>query len=294
MSKFLIFFIIVYRLSLIILILELWYFWNDAEYEEISPPYLFFIEIITTIFVFLFLLSPFLKLPFIGLFLVLIPPILWEFFKKKDWASKEKSYKKEKEKEIEKINVLIQTTNNPTILYKAYYDLGEIYYKTQDFEKALDYYKKAKEISDKYKIPSFPGLDFKIKISEKEDKIKKGLLWVCPECGFDNEGNSIVCKSCNFSKNLIETVKKDLKKHQGELKYEISEILTKGAIWLIGIHFFCSFLIILAYLFKILKNKIGLLILSSILISVVLFFLFLKISNYVQLKIKRLFKIKYD
>ncbi|MCM8789206.1 MAG: hypothetical protein NC907_05395 [Candidatus Omnitrophica bacterium] len=92
----------------------------------------------------------------------------------------------------------------------AYVAAGDIYFKRKDYEKAMKFYQKAE------KLIEMPYISEKIKITEKEIKIQKGLVWVCPECSFDNSGETTKCRYCGYSKidgNLL----KDIKNYKREL-----------------------------------------------------------------------------
>jgi len=90
----------------------------------------------------------------------------------------------------------------------AYVALGDIYFQQGLFEKALEYYQRAKNVME------LPYITAKIKSAEKEIRIKKGIIWVCPECSFDNPGEIQQCKICGYSKmdgNLIRDIKNQKK-----------------------------------------------------------------------------------
>lgn len=123
-------------------------------------------------------------------------------------SSKEKIQQKiDEEKELK--NWLYTIENQPENV-NAYVAAGDIYFKRNQFEKALEFYQKAE------KLINMPYIMKKIKITEKEIKIKNGIVWVCPECSFDNPENTSRCRVCGYSrmdKDLI----KDVKHHKREL-----------------------------------------------------------------------------
>ncbi|HOJ31712.1 MAG TPA: tetratricopeptide repeat protein [bacterium] len=120
----------------------------------------------------------------------------------------------------------------------AYISIGDIYFQKRNYQQALIYYKKAQEIMD------LPYIKEKIGITEKEIAIKNGVIWVCPECSFDNLGEFQKCKVCGYSKidrNILAEIKRNKK-----------EIL-KACVWiLIGpftlILFFALYVVMPIYL----------------------------------------------
>lgn len=47
------------------------------------------------------------------------------------------------------------------------------------------------------------SINFKLKgllsIHQKEEQIKEGDVWVCPDCGTENPGDIYKCTECNYS-----------------------------------------------------------------------------------------------
>ncbi|MGC8976788.1 MAG: tetratricopeptide repeat protein [Candidatus Ratteibacteria bacterium] len=110
--------------------------------------------------------------------------------------------KKSEEKRLNQLEKIIsQQPNN----INAYVELGDYYFKNEDYSKALEFYRKAYEIKD------FPWIKNKIEISEREDKIKKGIIWICKNCGETNTGKDEKCKNCGEEKDILKSVVKDLK-----------------------------------------------------------------------------------
>ena len=87
---------------------------------------------------------------------------------------------------------------------------GDIYFKRKDYEKAMEFYNKAENLME------MPYITEKIKITEKEIKIQKGIIWVCPECSFDNPGEKTKCRYCGYSK-VDKNLLKDIKNYKKEL-----------------------------------------------------------------------------
>ena len=118
------------------------------------------------------------------------------FYIRKEENIQEKESIKRYEKAIEK---------NPQN-WAAYLSLGDIYFKKDDFEKASYYYQKAFLLRDE------PVIKQKLKTAERENKIKMGEIWICPECGEENNGEENKCKNCGYEKDIIKSVKKDIRK----------------------------------------------------------------------------------
>ncbi|MGC9066595.1 MAG: hypothetical protein ACP5JO_08260 [Candidatus Ratteibacteria bacterium] len=172
---------------------------------------------------------------FSGLISISLLP-LTDFIIKVAVESKEKLRRQlEEQRNLE--NWLYTIENQPENV-NAYVSIGDIYFQKQDYKRALVYYKKAQNLID------LPYIMEKIKITEKELAIKKGIVWVCPECSFDNPGDIKRCKVCGYSKidrNLFAEIKKNKK-----------EILKAGLWFLIGpfalILFFALYVIMPIYL----------------------------------------------
>ena len=102
----------------------------------------------------------------------------------------------------------------------AYVALGDIYFKTMDFEKAVHYYKKGYEIHD------FPWIAYKLKIAEREYRVKKGEIWLCPECSRENSPETDRCKFCNEPRRVsFPGIKKELTEQKDEIKNDIRKSL---------------------------------------------------------------------
>ncbi len=112
--------------------------------------------------------------------------------------------------EEKELNNWLYTIENQPENVNAYVAAGDIYFRRNEFEKALEFYLNAQKVMD------MPYIMEKIKITEKEIKIKKGIVWVCPECSFDNPANASKCKICGYSK-LDRDLIKDVRHHRREI-----------------------------------------------------------------------------
>lgn len=144
----------------------------------------------------------------------------------------------EKIKEEKELKNWFYTIEKQPDNLNAYVEIGNIYFKRKDYEKALEFYRKAQNIMN------MPYVMEKIKITEKELKIQKGIVWVCPECSFDNPGDIIKCKVCGYSKmdgNLLKDIK-----HQKREIFKATALIIFGP--LAVILFVCLYIIMPPYL----------------------------------------------
>lgn len=163
---------------------------KEIEHDElIILGILFIISIIVAV----------LKNSLIAIFLPFSGFIILYFLKEKKEEKITKDMEIKRLKELGKI--IKQQPNN----FNAYVEIGDYYFKKEDYEEALKYYKKA------YEIKELPWISQKIKISKKEDKIKKGIIWICRECGEENKREDEKCKNCGMEKNLVKSILTDLK-----------------------------------------------------------------------------------
>ncbi len=128
--------------------------------------------------------------------------------------------------EKQKIENLEKSVEKNPENWSAYLSLGDIYFNKEDYEKATYYYRKAYSLRDE------PSIKQKLKVSEREDKIKKGLIWICPECGEENKGGKDKCWNCGYEKDVIKGIKKDLTEKETK-KHFIMLIVTPVAIGVI-------------------------------------------------------------
>jgi len=92
----------------------------------------------------------------------------------------------------------------------AYISAGDIYFNRKDYEKAIELYRKAWEIME------MPYIIQRIKTAEKELKIQKGIIWVCPECSYDNPQNVLKCNFCGYTK-VDKNLCRDIRHNKNEL-----------------------------------------------------------------------------
>jgi len=188
---------------LIIIGMETYFLVIDRYIEKDITISQFFILMGTLIFS-LFLVVT--RMTFFSIFLLPICYLIIQFYEKSYQEGIEKKYKREK---LRKVMDMIE--KNPDN-YEAYVAAGDIYFEDRDYEKALQYYRKAEEIN------SAPWIKQKIKIAEKEDRIKKGQIWICPECSIENKGEDEKCKKCGYIREPIKSIKKDVLKHKEWIK----------------------------------------------------------------------------
>ncbi|MCM8772125.1 MAG: hypothetical protein NC926_05030 [Candidatus Omnitrophica bacterium] len=108
----------------------------------------------------------------------------------------------ERERRIEELKKIIEQQPDN---FTAYSELGDIYFKKEDYKKALDFYKIA------YRIKNLPWIKHKIEVTDRLVKIEEGVIWVCRNCGSDNLREDEKCKSCGEEKEVLKSIKKDLK-----------------------------------------------------------------------------------
>jgi len=97
-----------------------------------------------------------------SIFLLPICYLIIQFYEKSYEEGIEEKYKKERLKKV--MDIIEKNPDN----YEAYVVAGDIYFEDREYEKALQYYRKAEEIN------SAPWIKQKIKNSRKENggKIK--------------------------------------------------------------------------------------------------------------------------
>ncbi len=94
----------------------------------------------------------------------------------------------------------------------SYIMLGDIYFKNDENEKALYYYRKA------YDIEATPESLQKIKLASKQVRIEKGEVWICRECRKDNPAGSDRCKECGTSRKVVLALKEDVGKNREDIR----------------------------------------------------------------------------
>ncbi len=137
---------------------------------------------------------------------------------------------------------------------KAHLALGDIYYRRDDFENAVDCYRKA------YTLTEQPWIAQKIKVADRENRIKKGEIWLCPECGVENPGAATECARCGYILAVLDAIRADLKKQKKEIKRELVIFIAASlliALLLLLIHqlaLYFAIVIFLAVMYLILRK----------------------------------------
>ncbi|MCX7917432.1 MAG: hypothetical protein N2589_04825 [bacterium] len=183
------FIFIILAIEFYFLVFDRWMEKDITLQETIIFSLLFIVSIIITVF----------KMSLVAIFIPFSGYLFINILQKK----KEDIITQEMEiKRVEELKKIIsQQPNN----YKAYMELGDLFFKKEEYATALDFYKTA------YKIKDLPEVKQKIIWTEKEDKIKKGIIWICRNCGETNKGEESRCKNCGNEKDVIKSIKNDLK-----------------------------------------------------------------------------------
>ncbi|MCX7706312.1 MAG: tetratricopeptide repeat protein [bacterium] len=135
-------------------------------------------------------------------------------------SSKEKI--RQRMEEERSLNDWLYTIEKQPDNLNAYVSAGDIYFDRKNYEKAIEFYKKA------YQIMEMPYVLQRIKTAEKELKIQKGIIWVCPECSFDNQGGVNNCKYCGYSR-IDKDIFKEIRRNKKEI-IKASTIIVLGPI----------------------------------------------------------------
>ncbi|MCM8784863.1 MAG: hypothetical protein NC827_00910 [Candidatus Omnitrophica bacterium] len=183
------FILIILGIEFYFIVFEKW-IEKDISYQEMTIfSLLFIISIMLTI----------LKISLISIFIPLSGYIFIHFLQ-------EKKEKKITEKsEIRRINELKDIISQQPNNYKAYIELGDIYFKKEEYSQALQFYKTA------YRIKDLPLIRHKILVSEKENRRKEGVIWICRNCGEENAQEQQRCKNCGEEKDVIKSIAQDIK-----------------------------------------------------------------------------------
>ncbi|HNS33520.1 MAG TPA: tetratricopeptide repeat protein [bacterium] len=212
---------VLFGLGLTSLVIMLWHFSLDRDHHEASMASLCLIEIVTLVFIVLFLSAARAGLLFPALLLVPVPLIFWEFLKKSDAKRAERGSVKQDGIEIARLKEVAEKAEEPALVYKALIEIGDLYARNSEYEEAIEHYRQADEINRRYKVKGLPGLSFKIQQAEKENRIKKGEIWVCTECGYDNPGKEDTCKHCGHIRRLLKSAKADILTQKTEIRRDV-------------------------------------------------------------------------
>mgnify|MGYP001015853812 CR=1 FL=1 len=218
---------------LIILGIE-FYYYVVARYIEKdlttleATIFIFFLLVSITILIFPFRYN---KNIFLGIFSI-VPLPLVDLIIRSVVNVKEKTQQRVDEKK--QLQNWLYTIEKQPENVNAYVAIGDIYFHRNEFEKALDFYQRAQKIMD------MPYIMEKIKITEKELKIKNKIIWVCPECSFDNPGDIVKCNVCGYTK-----IDKGLFR---DIKYQKKDLI-KGLLFILlaplGVIFFIALYVVM-------------------------------------------------
>ncbi|GEM_PF-796475 len=212
---------------LILLTLEAWWFWYWFSYGDTTHEQLYIIEIVICALIG-FTIAGNLKggvFAFTGFLAIPIPLVIWFLMRQhEDKKDRLITIFQEKAERKELLDV-IDKAKDPALLYKALVELGDLYLKKTEFEKAIGCYRRADEIVELNQTKGLPGLSSRIKVAEKEIRIRKGELWVCTECSYDNPGNTDTCKMCGNKRTLGKSIRGDILIQKREIKEDVIGIL---------------------------------------------------------------------
>lgn len=129
--------------------------------------------------------------------------------------------------EKEKIRNLEESIKKNPENWAGYFSLGNIYFNKEDYEKAIHYYRKAFALRDE------PEIKHKLKVAEREDRIKKGIIWICPECGEENKGEEEKCWNCGYEKDVVKGIARDIKEKKEIRKHALLLVVAPVAVLVI-------------------------------------------------------------
>jgi tetratricopeptide (TPR) repeat protein len=237
-------------IPLILLTLEAFWFWYWFSYGDITHQRLYIIEMVTGTLVFLTIVGVIKGIFFVGFLAIPIPMVLWFLMKQQEDKTDKLNKAIQERAEIKRLLEVINRAEEPALLYKALVELGDLYFKKTEFDKAMGCYRQADEISKLNQTKGLVGLSFKIKVTEKENRIKKGEIWICSECGLENPGNISVCKKCGNTRDLEKSVKRDVILHKKEIKTDALNIIFPVVMIVAGLHLLYLLLLLLVFLYR--------------------------------------------
>jgi tetratricopeptide (TPR) repeat protein len=237
---------------LILLTLEAWWFWYWFSYGDILHEQLYIIEIIIGVLIGLtiagnlkggfFAITGFLSIP--------IPLVVWFLMKKTEEKTDDLNALLQEKAETSRLINIIDKATDPALLYKALVDLGDFYVKKAEYEKAIGCYRKADEIVGLNQTKGLLGLSFKIQQAEKEIRIKKGAIWVCSECSYDNPCNITACKNCGNMRDLGKSIKQDILAQKREIKEDAINIIFPVITIIAGLHLLGFLIALMGFLYS--------------------------------------------
>jgi len=205
---------------LIVLGIEFYFFVFDRILEkDITPTEILIFSILFGLSIFLMVW----KLTLISIFIPFLGFAIINFLNKKKEDLMTKEMEEKRLKELKKI--IEQQPNN----FKAYVELGDYYFKNENYSEAVKFYKIA------YKLKDFPMFKHKLEVAERELKIKEGIIWICRNCGETNSKENERCRNCGEEKKVLKSIIKDLKKEKKSLLYYFMYLLALPIIVVITI-----------------------------------------------------------
>jgi tetratricopeptide (TPR) repeat protein len=276
---------------LILLTLEAFWFWYWFSYGDITHQQLYIIEIVIGTLICLtiagvlkggfFYITGFLAIP--------IPLVIWFLMKQQEEKTDNLNAMLREKAEIARLLEIIDKAKEPALLYKALVELGDLYVKKTEYEKAIGCYRQADEIVEISQTKGLLGLSFKIQQTEKEIRIKKGEIWVCTECSFDNPGNITACKNCGNMRGTGKSVKRDILMQKREIKEDTLNIIFVVVTIIAGLHLLFFLAALMGFLYGHMPWYAAIPLI--IVISTLAIFFFLKLIAYVKSTvIPKLFK----
>lgn len=248
-------------LSCFLLIIQGWWFWYWSSYGNLHDTHFKILEISTFLCFVLVITGVKISSLSLTFFPSLFPGILYSFIKLYEKYVEKEITEREEKKEMQ--NLLYTVEKQPDNV-NAYVHLGDIYFKREDYDTAVDYYKRA------YQINQLPWIKFRIDVAEREKMIKKEKIWICPECGRKNTSEVVKCMNCGFAIKTKDAMADDLKKVWQDKNFVKKNVLylALGPFAIIGVcilFFFSIYLMV--YFFK----KINFFV--SILLTVIIMFI---------------------
>jgi len=231
--------IIVFMLfiPLIPLALEAWWFWYWYSYGDITSAKLHIIESVIGTLILIHIIATIKGHLFLGFLFIPIPLVVWFFMKKSEEKIDNLNAMFQEKAEINRLLEIIDKATEPALLYKALVELGDLYVKKTEYEKAVGCYRQADEIVKINKGKGLLGLSFKIQQAEKENRVKKGEIWVCTECSYDNPRDTDTCTNCGHIPKLLKSARADIVRQKAEIKKDIIKSLLAVVLGAFGIAF---------------------------------------------------------
>lgn len=210
---------------LILLTVEAWWFWYWFSYGDTTHKQLYIIEITTGALIILTIAGVIKGILFTGFLAIPVPLVIWFLMKQQEDKTDKLNAILRERAEIKRILNVIDNAKEPALLYKAIVELGDLYVTRMEFEKAIGCYRRADEIVDTSQTKGLLGMSARIKLAEKEIRIKKGEIWVCAACSYDNPGDIKICKMCGNMRNVGKSLKQDIVMQKREIKEDAVSVI---------------------------------------------------------------------